>query len=430
MTDSTAPGLVELPASHHGAIRLGDPRYAATPAAVFEQLRRAHGPVAPVLLHGDVPAWLVLGYSELHRVTHDTATFARSVTRWRLASQLPPDWPLWPVVGGGQAGDSLLYTEGETHRVRASAMAAALSSVHMGEFHARIEELADQLMASFAPAGEAELMHSYAQLLPVMALGWAWGVSPDTADELVGGFTAMLSGGPDAIAGQQRARDVITALIHATRARARPAATVAERLAAHPAGLTDSQIIEDLMVAIIAGHQTTAYWIGNGLRLMLTDDRFTNTLARGRRPVSEALREVLWEDTPTQIFAGRWTTRAMDLGSYRIPAGDLVLLGLAAANRDPHIRPDAGSGVRGSRAYLSYSHGPHGCPDPAQQLAETIATVGVEVLLDRLPDMTLACSPEQLSWQPGVWMRGLTALPVRFTPAPPTLGYTGGVPWT
>ncbi|MGW7521867.1 cytochrome P450, partial [Streptomyces sp. NPDC054796] len=255
----------------------------------------------------------------------------------------------------------------------------------------------------------------------------ALGVPSHQADALVAGFTAMLSGGPDAIAGQQQAREIITD--HVQHTRTCPAANVTATLAGHPAELTHSQLVEDLVVAIIAGHQTTAYWMTNATRLMLTDDRFTNTFTRGRLPVRQALLEALWEDTPTQIFAGRFTTRPADLGNYRIPPGDLILLGLAAANTDPHIRADTTQGTRGSRAYLSYSHGPHGCPAPAQDLSEIIAAVGIEVLLDRLPDMTLACEPDQLRWQPGVWMRGLLALPVRFTPAPPTHTRTGGVPW-
>lgn len=429
MTPSaTGVSLVEVPATHRGAVQLGDPRYQTDPAGVFGRLRQAHGSVAPVLLHGDVPAWLVLGHRELAHVTTDTDTFARNSTRWRLAPELPADWPLWPMVGGGQAGDSLLYTEGDTHRRRAGAMSAALETVDLIEFRARCEEFGEELLGRFAGAGEAELMAQYAQLLPVMALGWTLGVPADRSADLVDGFTAMLSGGQDAIAGQQVARDVVTELVRHTRTA--PSVNVTSRLAGHPAGLTTDQLIEDLMVAIIAGHQTTAYWIGNALRLMLTDSRFTNTLTRGRLPVSQALREVLWEDTPTQIFAGRWTTRATELGNHRLPAGDLVLLGLAAANTDPHIRPDAASGMRGSRAYLSYSHGPHGCPVPAQHLSEIIATCGIEILLDRLPDLALGHPPEELRWQPSVWMRGLTALHVRFTPAPPVTGHPGGIPWT
>jgi cytochrome P450 len=65
---------------------------------------------------------------------------------------------------------------------------------------------------------------------------------------------------------------------------------------------------------------------------------------------------------------------------------------------------------------MSFGHGEHGCPFPAPELAETIARTAVEVLLDRIPDVELALPPGELGWRPSLWMRGLYALPVRFTP--------------
>ncbi|MFE7114480.1 cytochrome P450 [Streptomyces sp. NPDC057654] len=431
MSETSSPSavaLVEIPDTHRDAVLLGDTAYRSDPAAVFRSLRHRHGPVAPVLLDGGVPVWLVLGHREIQHITSDSTVFARRSDRWRLAPHLPPEWPLWPMVGGGVAGDSLLYTEGEAHQRRASAMSAALRGVDHIEFRARCGDFGEHLVNTFAAAGEAELMSAYALPLPAMATGWALGVDPEDIPELVEAFLVMLAGGPDAAAGQQRGRTVITDLVQ--RVRVRPGANVASRLAADPAALSDSQLVEDLLVAIIAAHQTTAYWMGNAARLMLTATPFTDTFSRGRLPVGTALHEVLWDDTPTQVFAGRWTTCSVPLGDYLIPEGDLVLLGLAAANTDPHIRPDPAAGVCGNRSYLSYSHGPHGCPMPARDLAETIATTGIEILLDRLPDLHLACKPDQLRWQPMVWMRGLAALPVQFTPTSPATRIPGGSLWT
>ncbi len=70
----------------------------------------------------------------------------------------------------------------------------------------------------------------------------------------------------------------------------------------------------------------------------------------------------------------------------------------------------------GNRAQMSFGHGEHGCPYPAPELAEVIAKTSIEVLLDRLPDLTLAVPAESLVWRSSVWMRGLTSLPVTFTP--------------
>ncbi|AQW56445.1 hypothetical protein SHXM_09908 [Streptomyces hygroscopicus] len=151
---------------------------------------------------------------------------------------------------------------------------------------------------------------------------------------------------------------------------------------------------------------------------MLTDERFTMSLVGGRKSVSEAMNEVLWEDTPAQNGVGRWASRDTMLGNRRIKAGDMVCLGLAAVNTDPQMRPDGSKLTGGNNAFLSFGHGEHRCPVAAQEIAETIARTAIEVLLDRLPDIDFVIPAEELTRRPSPWARGMTTLPVHFTPTP------------
>lgn len=81
--------------------------------------------------------------------------------------------------------------------------------------------------------------------------------------------------------------------------------------------------------------------------------------------IGQALNEVLWEDTPTQNFPGRWATRNTELGGRLIREGDLVALGLAAANIDPEVRPHADIGRsatrRTCRSATASTAAPPGC---------------------------------------------------------------------
>nr|WP_202447423.1 cytochrome P450 [Streptomyces sp. SID5468] len=393
---------------------LSGPRYQQTPAELYRRMRHEYGPVAPILLDGGVPAWLVLGYREVLHVTGNDQLFARDSRRWHAWSRIPPDWPLLPFVG---YQPSVLFTEGAEHRRRAGAISEALSGVDQFELRAHCERVADELIDAFAGSGEADLMADLAHPLPLLAAIWMVGLPGAATQDLVRDLTASLDvvEGVDPVAAYQRVQDRIQHLV--AQRRSGPTADVTSRMLEHPAGLTDDEVVQDLISVIAAAQQPTANWIGNTLRLMLTDDRFAITLSGGRRSVGQALNEVLWEDTPTQNFIGRWAVRDTQLGGRRIKEGDCLVLGLAAANTDPQVRPDAHAGPGGNHAHMSFSHGEHQCPYPAPELAEVIARTAVEVLLDRLPDVVLAVPAERLVWRPSVWMRGLEALPVEFTPS-------------
>jgi cytochrome P450 len=397
--------------AHADAAPLYGPRFQTDPGGVYRELREQHGPVAPVELAGGVPAWLVIGYRELQLVTGQSKVFGRDSTRWNQWPHIPADWPLKPMMA---PVPSILYAEGAEHQRRSAAVTDALAGVDPYELRTYSEEIADRLIDGFAGRGEVDLVAEYAHRMPLLVLCRMLGLGEDEAPVLIQGLVAMLDGGADAQAGAQQLLAVMLDLVR--RRRERPAADLTSRLLAHEAGLDDEEVMRDLRVLLIAGHQPCAYWIANALRLMLTDERFAASLSGGRRSIGQALGEALWEDTPTQIFAGRWATRDTQLGGQRIAKGDMVLLGFAGANADPTVRQESGRPAEGNRAYLSFSSGDHGCPFPAREAAEVIATTAIEVLLDRLPDLRLAVTESALVWRPSAWVRALVALPVAFTP--------------
>ncbi|MET8564507.1 cytochrome P450 [Streptomyces flaveolus] len=394
------------------AVPLSGPRFQTEPARLYREMRRDHGAVVPVLLDGGIPAWLVLGYRELHQVTGDPVLFSRDSDLWNQWENIPADWPLLPMIGHKQP--SILYTVGERHRQRAAMISNALEAVDPFELRAHAERFADELIDALSAAGEADLVAQYAMLLPVRVLTRLYGFPDEDGPGLVTALNDMIDGRERALAGQAHLAASMGQLL-ADRKK-EPAADVVSRMLADDSGFSDEEIAQDLMVMMAAGHQPTADWIGNSLRLMLTDDRFAASLFGGRNSVAEAMNEVLWEDTPTQNVAGRWAARDTHLGGRRVKAGDLLLLGLQGANSDPQVRTDASALTGGNNAHFSFGHGEHRCPFPAQEVAEVIARTGIEVVLDRLPDIDLAAPADSLTRRPSPWLRGLTRLPVRFTP--------------
>ncbi|WP_255954971.1 cytochrome P450 [Streptomyces odontomachi] len=398
-------------ATPDGATPLYGPRYRRRPMDIYRAMRRQHGPVAPVRLEGDLPAWLILGYREMYEVTSNTKLFERDARRWRHWDRVPQDWPLMPWVAYGPL---LLFTEGEEHRKRAAAIVDAIAEVDQFELRSSCERFADSVIDSFAEAGEAELVSAYAYPVPGLTLVKLFGVSEDEADSLQQDMTLSVVSDDDANSAMGRAMAALGRLIKTKKER--PGPDLTSYFLARSTDLTDEQLAGDLMAMMTAALPGVANWIGNTVRLMLTDSRFALTLSGGRHSVNEALNEVLWVDSPLQNLIGRYATRDTTLGGHRIRTGDMVILGLAAANTDPQLWPDPTAGFSGNNSYMTFSHGDYGCPVGAPQLAKTMAQAAVEVLLDRLPDVSLAVQPEELEWMDSIWYHGLTALPVTFEP--------------
>ncbi|XVJ79369.1 cytochrome P450 [Streptomyces sp. JH002] len=392
---------------------MSGPRFQTEPAELYREMRRDHGALAPVTLAGDVPAWLALGYRELHQIYSDPVLFSRDSRHWRQWDTIPADWPLRPMVD--HSFDSVLWTTGERHSQRIAMTENALEGVDNFELRRTAEEIADRLIDTFCGQGEAELISQYATLLPALTLVRACGYQDDEGPGLAHSINEFLNGTEESLKAFRHFHAATYALVDARQQAA--SADIASRMLAH-GGYGREEIVQDLAVIIVSGQQPTADWIGNSLRLMLTDDRFAASLTGGRHSVNEAMNEVLWEDAPLQNSVARFATRDVQLGGQHIRAGDMVIMGIASAHHDPQIRTGGTSFTGGNNANFAFGHGEHRCPYPAQEIGETIARTGIEVLLDRLPDVELSIPEAALVWRPSVWMRGLTALPVRFTPAP------------
>ncbi|OHV36727.1 MULTISPECIES: cytochrome P450 [Pseudofrankia] len=415
MTDLTtamdrASVLASRYPAHVGAARLYGDEFHRDAAGFFRELRARHGAVAPALLEGDLPVWLVLSYREMHYVLTRPEVFDRQ-TPWNALDLVPADWSLQWILGSA----AVMRSGGQEHERRSTVLHDALGAVDQLELRSRCERIADLLIDEFAATGRAELMSEFALRMPVHVVCWLLGIPLDEASAVVRDLIVLMDLTAEAPVAYGRLLARMQDLIR--QRRERPTFDVASGMVNHPLAAPDDQLVEDMQYVLTAGQQPTAYWIGNTVRLLLTDARFAMTLAGGRRSVGQAMGEVLWEDPPLANLSAYWAARTCQLGGYQVQAGDMLVLSIAAAHADPHIRPDQAASVGGNQAHLAFGHGPHRCPFPAQELSEVIAETAIEVLLDRLPDLSLAVPAAELRWEESLWMRGLASLPVTFTPA-------------
>lgn len=378
--------------------------------ALYERLRGAHGPVAPVSIAPGVDAWLVIGHRELLQLTRDEQDFSHDPRRWSLLREgrVPADSPILPMVGWRPA---LLFADGQQHRRMRAAVSAALAGINGHELRRSVRAAAEQVIVSFAERSEADLVADYARKLPMRVITALLGVDEQTGRHLVEAVAGTVAATADSADASKRMGAILLQLIEEKRRRRGNDITSA--LLHHPARLTDEEVLHNLVVMFVAGNQTTVNWIATTLRILLCDPQFRSSLTGGHLSVDDALDLVLWRFPPTQNFPARYATRDMTLGGQSIRTGDMLILGLAGANADPQILPDDGVPVVGNRSHLAFGAGPHICP--AQDPARLITRTAVDTIRHRLPDLELAIPQGELEWIKSPWSRGLAALPVRFT---------------
>ncbi|MGV9879593.1 cytochrome P450 family protein [Streptomyces sp. NPDC003006] len=287
-----------------------------------------------------------------------------------------------------------------------------------------IQQVADELLDAMAPLGRTDLIESFALPLPAAIICELLGVpvtdrtdfhqwSSDivTATSVEAGAAAAqamaqyLATLVDAKHSGQEGEDLLSAL-------ARAADDDGDRL-------SREELLAMAFLLLFAGHETTVNLIANGCYALL---RHPDQLAELRADwtlLDGAIEEMLRYESPVKDCALRFAAEPVNIAGTAIPAGERVLIVLAAACRDPRrfTEPDRFDIRRDTHGHLALGHGIHHCLGAA--LARQEAAVALRTLLERCPDIALDADPADLVWRPSIWLRGLARLPVRYSQVAP-----------
>jgi cytochrome P450 len=175
--------------------------------------------------------------------------------------------------------------------------------------------------------------------------------------------------------------------------------------------LSDDELLDQLSLLFIAGHETTVNLIGNGTLALLEHRDQWERLRADPTLVGGAVEELLRFDPPVQMTR-RITMAPFEARGIEIPPGEFVMAMTAAANRDPDRWGPTADELDITRAganhHLSFGSGIHHCLGAA--LARMEAQVAIGSLAARFPDLELAGPPVR---NHRIVLRGLDALPLR-----------------
>ncbi|MFI8490351.1 cytochrome P450 [Streptomyces rubrogriseus] len=400
------------PAHDSGArVPLYGPDFAADPQAYYDHLR-SFGPTAPVELAPGVEATLVTDYTAALNLVREPA-FRKDARRWRdlHSGRVPADSPVVPLLA---YRPNCMFADGAEHERLRRAVTDSMARIDSRRLARITEQVSAYLIAQFGSRGSADLMADYARQLPLFVFNELFGCSADIGDRVLVGIAGMFDG----VDAAESARLLYAAVGElAALKREQPGDDVTSWLMEHEAGLTDDEMVHQLSLLLGAGAEPLRNLIGNTLHRILTRDR------GAYQDVRDAVNDTLWKNPPIANFAAHYPAEDRRFAGRQVRAGELMLVGFAAANVG--MARTEGHHT-GNRASLAWSAGPHACP--SQRPATGITVTAVENLLGRLPDVELAVPEALLTWRPGPFHRALNALPVRFGAVRAMEGPTAPVP--
>ncbi|WP_351224649.1 cytochrome P450 [Streptomyces sp. NPDC002133] len=385
----------------------------------------ARGAVTPVVLPGEVAGIAVLGHDALREfLAHpDVAKGAEHFTALR-EGHIPDGWPLMTFA----TVQGMTTADGADHRRLRALVSKAFTARRVDELRPRVEtvtaELLDGLEAAAAGSGgTADLRRHFAMPLPMGVICGLLGVDTEYADRLhrlSHRVVATDIGPEEAMAANKELVEVLSAVAAARAADPGDDLTSALIAAREEDGdrLSRHELLGTLLLVIIAGHETTLNLITNAVRALCAHREQLALVQDGKASWADVVEETLRWDSPVSYFPFRYPTKDLTLHGTVLPRGTPVLAGYSAAGRDKAAHgPDADRFdlTRGTASrHLSLGHGPHYCL--GAPLARMEATIALERLFTRFPELDLAVPEAELPRHASFVGNSVEKLPVRPRP--------------
>ncbi|WP_433428110.1 cytochrome P450 family protein [Nonomuraea sp. CA-141351] len=402
--------------THLATVGLDGPFF-ADPDELYQKLR-LESPVVRVITPIGLHAWMVTRYEDVRPALNDPR-LSKSAARFaEILEQrsIPPDSRI--QLADSVAGH-MLNTDPPDHTRLRKLVNRAFTVRAVARMRPRIEEIANRLADTMAAkgAGEAtvDLIDEFAFPLPMTVICELLGVPDGERDDFRAWSNTLLSFSPqqERIAAAGAMRDFLTRLVADKGANPGDDMLSAIVQASEDGdSLSPGEALSMAFLLLVAGHETTVNLIGNGVLALLRHPDQLAALRADPSLIPNAVEEFLRFDGPVNLATLRYTTEPVELGGTMIPAGEVVLVSLVSANRDPerYREPTELDVTRDASGHVAFGYGIHHCL--GAPLARLEGEIAFRTLIERFPDLALAEEPQRLVWRQSMLIHGLTRLPV------------------
>ncbi|AVZ76170.1 cytochrome P450 [Streptomyces lunaelactis] len=380
--------------------------FVANPYPYYARLRDS-GPVHEVRLPNGEEIWLIVGHEEARAALADP----------RLSKS--------PATVGGTMlderviGPNLLVLDPPDHTRLRRLVAREFTARRVEGLRPRIQQITDGLLDAMLPAGHGDLVDALAFPLPIIVICELLGVPAADREAFRKWSNEVVA--PTGVAAEESAIHELAAYLNELIEDKRCAGPTDDLLSAlirtraeDDDRLSAAELRALAYLLLIAGHETTVNLISNGVRALLAHPGQLAALRADFGLLDGTIEEMLRYDGPVETGTVRFTAAPVPVGDTVIPAGEAVLVGIAAGDHDPdrYPSPDRFDIRRDTQGHLAFGHGIHYCL--GAPLARLEARIALRSLLERCPDLALDASAGTLDWLPGMLMRGVRRLPVRW----------------
>lgn len=394
------------------------------PQHLYRELRN-DGPLHRFTSPSGVSGWMITDYDVARRLLNDRSVVKTQDTMAgadpnaqprelsaRLRSWLRERTSPWMV-------SHMLAAEPPEHTRLRGVVQSAFSPAALRVLKPTIEHYADELIRNLdteVRTGPVDLVSAYAFPLPVQVICHILGV-PDRHMHDIGEASRVLSdvivADPDDL---RRAALTLAKIIYPLmrKRRRNPTDDVLSLLmtANRSKQLSMREAMSTVALLLIAGHETTVNLIANTTHLLLHNREALTHLQAGQSQLRDVIEESLRIEPPLPTTTLRQASIDIDIEGTVIHAGDIIMISLAAANRDPakFASPDTFDPSRAVRGSLAFGHGIHHCI--GAPLARLEAHIALKKLLEAYPSIRLQNADDTAGWRESIVFRGLQSLPV------------------
>jgi len=383
----------------------------------FFALLRASEPVYRTTLPDKTPVWLLSRYDDVTALLRDerfTKNRRSALTKEQLR-KLPWTPPMFRPLER-----NMLDLDPPDHSRLRSLVHKAFTPSLVEQMRSRSQAISDELLDRIVGNGEMDLINDFALPLPMTIITEILGVPRKDHHKFHKWSQAVVS-----LTSPSPTLRVIPSVWRFIRylrhffklRRCDPQDDLVSALIkAEEAGdkLHEDELLAMVFLLLIAGHETTVNLIGNGTLALIENPNQMRQLQSEPSLIKPAVEELLRYTSPVFTTTERYAREDTTIRGVTIPRGEMTLGVIGSANRDENVfeNPNELQISRDPNRHLSFGQGIHFCL--GAPLARMEAQIAFTTLLQRVPNLRLTQPSNSLHWRPSIFLRGLTALPLKF----------------